>query len=132
LAAAGAAGRHGGRAPQLHRADLVRPALSRRWSATFYSRKFPSPPPNLADRAGCHGCRRLPGSHVAVIKPSQRRHASGLLRRDSDLCVKTMRFLSPDSNFTYAAPDDAAWRRAAIHAVEQLTGKPRLWRLYAD
>jgi putative hemolysin len=43
-----------------------------------------------------------------------------------------MRFFSPNSDFTYAAPDDAAWRRVAIHAIEQLTGKPRLWRLYAD
>jgi putative hemolysin len=43
-----------------------------------------------------------------------------------------MRFFSPDSDFTYAAPEDAAWRRATIHAIEQLTGKPRLWRLYAD
>src|SRR3546814_6029032 len=43
-----------------------------------------------------------------------------------------MRFLNPQSDFTYAAPDDAAWRRAVIHGIEQLTGKPRLWRLYAD
>lgn len=39
---------------------------------------------------------------------------------------------TPDSAFTYAAPEDAAWRRAAIHLIEQATGKPRLWRLYAD
>src|SRR3546814_18704836 len=43
-----------------------------------------------------------------------------------------MRCLNPQSDFTYAAPDDAAWRRAVIHGIEQLTGKPRLWRLYAD
>ena len=43
-----------------------------------------------------------------------------------------MGFLSPDHQFTYAAPDDAAWRRAVIHGIEQMTGKPRLWRLYAD
>ncbi|WP_340115965.1 lysophospholipid acyltransferase family protein [Pelagibius sp. 7325] len=43
-----------------------------------------------------------------------------------------MRFLSPAEDFTYAAPDDAAWRRAVIHGIEQLTGKPRLWRLYAE
>lgn len=43
-----------------------------------------------------------------------------------------MRFLTPAGDFTYAAPDDAAWRRAVIHGIEQLTGKPRLWRLYAD
>lgn len=43
-----------------------------------------------------------------------------------------MRLLSPNSDFTYAAPEDAAWRRSLIHAIEQLTGKPRLWRLYAD
>src|SRR3546814_5801898 len=43
-----------------------------------------------------------------------------------------MRFLNPQSDFTYAAPDDAAWRHAIIHGIEQLTGKPRLWRLYAD
>jgi len=43
-----------------------------------------------------------------------------------------MRFLDPDSDFTYAAPEDAAWRRALIHAIEQFTGKPRLQRLYAD
>lgn len=43
-----------------------------------------------------------------------------------------MRFLSPDSDFTYAAADDPVWRRRLIHGIEQLTGKPRLWRLYAD
>ncbi len=43
-----------------------------------------------------------------------------------------MRLLTPAGDFTYAAPDDAAWRRAVIHGIEQLTGKPRLWRLYAD
>jgi putative hemolysin len=43
-----------------------------------------------------------------------------------------MRFLTPADDFTYAAPDDAVWRRAVIHGIEQLTGKPRLWRLYAE
>jgi putative hemolysin len=43
-----------------------------------------------------------------------------------------MRFFRPDSDFTYAAPEDTAWRRTVIHGIEQLTGKPRLWRLYAD
>jgi putative hemolysin len=43
-----------------------------------------------------------------------------------------MRFFSPDSDFTYAAPEDAVWRRSLIHAIEQVSGKPRLWRLYAD
>ncbi|WP_193367138.1 lysophospholipid acyltransferase family protein [Pelagibius marinus] len=43
-----------------------------------------------------------------------------------------MRFLSPTPDFTYATPEDAAWRRRVIHGIEQLTGKPRLWRLYAD
>ena len=43
-----------------------------------------------------------------------------------------MRFFRPDSDFTYAAPEDMAWRRTVIHGIEQLTGKPRLWRLYAD
>ncbi len=43
-----------------------------------------------------------------------------------------MRFFSPATDFTYADPGDAAWRRAVIHGIEQLTGKPRLWRLYAD
>lgn len=43
-----------------------------------------------------------------------------------------MRFLFPQHDFTYAAPDDAAWRRSMIHGIEQLTGKPLLWRLYSD
>lgn len=43
-----------------------------------------------------------------------------------------MSLLAPASDFTYASPADAGWRRALIHAIEQLTGKPRLWRLYAD
>jgi len=43
-----------------------------------------------------------------------------------------MRFLTPADGFTYAASDDAPWRRAVIHGIEQLTGKPRLWRLYAE
>lgn len=43
-----------------------------------------------------------------------------------------MRFFSPLREFTYAAPEDAAWRRFLIHAIEQLTGKPRLWRLYSE
>ena len=43
-----------------------------------------------------------------------------------------MRFFSPSSDFTYAAPEDAPWRRAVIHGIEQLTGKPRLWRLYSE
>lgn len=43
-----------------------------------------------------------------------------------------MRFFTPTDDFTYAAPDDAIWRRAVIHGIEQLTGKPRLWRLYAE
>ena len=43
-----------------------------------------------------------------------------------------MRFLTPATDFTYAAPEDPAWRRGLIHSIEQLTGKPRLWRLYAD
>lgn len=43
-----------------------------------------------------------------------------------------MRFFSPTSEFTYAAPEDAAWRRFAIHAIEQVTGKPLLWRLYSE
>jgi putative hemolysin len=34
--------------------------------------------------------------------------------------------------FSYAAPDDAPWRRVLIHGVEQLTGKPRLRRMYDD
>lgn len=42
------------------------------------------------------------------------------------------RLSPPVAGFTYAAPDDAAWRRGVIHAIEQITGKPRLWRLYAD
>lgn len=43
-----------------------------------------------------------------------------------------MRFFSPTQQFTYAAPDDTVWRRALIHAIEQFTGKPRLWRLYSE
>ena len=43
-----------------------------------------------------------------------------------------MSLLVPTSDFTYAAPEDAPWRRTLIHMIEQLTGKPRLWRLYAD
>lgn len=43
-----------------------------------------------------------------------------------------MSLLAPASDFTYASPEDAPWRRALIHAIEQLTGKPRLWRLYSD
>lgn len=35
-------------------------------------------------------------------------------------------------DFTYADPGDPAWRRRVIHGIERLTGKPRLWRLYAD
>lgn len=43
-----------------------------------------------------------------------------------------MTFLASASHFTYASPEDAPWRRALIHVIEQVTGKPRLWRLYAD
>lgn len=49
-----------------------------------------------------------------------------------------MRFFSPareftpNHAFTYAAPEDAVWRRYVIHAIEQLTGKPRLWKLYSE
>jgi hypothetical protein len=43
-----------------------------------------------------------------------------------------MRLLTPTPEFTYADSEDAAWRRRVIHGIEQLTGKPRLWRLYAD
>lgn len=43
-----------------------------------------------------------------------------------------MTLLASASHFTYASPEDAQWRRALIHAIEQVTGKPRLWRLYAD
>jgi len=43
-----------------------------------------------------------------------------------------MRFFTPSNEFTYAAPEDTPWRRVVIHGIEQLTGKPRLWRLYAD
>jgi putative hemolysin len=32
--------------------------------------------------------------------------------------------------FSYATPDDAPWRRALIQGIEQVTGKPKLWRLY--
>ncbi|MGD1879787.1 MAG: lysophospholipid acyltransferase family protein [Kiloniellaceae bacterium] len=46
--------------------------------------------------------------------------------------LKPVKTFGPASDFTYAAADDAAWRRAVIHGIEQLTGKPRLWRLYAD
>jgi len=42
------------------------------------------------------------------------------------------RFLNPTADFTYAAPEDPLWRRRLIHGIEQLTGKSRLWRLYAD
>ncbi len=35
-------------------------------------------------------------------------------------------------DFSYASPDDARWRRAVIHRIELITGKPRLWRLYRD
>ena len=34
--------------------------------------------------------------------------------------------------FSYASPEDARWRRAVIHRIEQATGKPRLWALYED
>ncbi len=34
------------------------------------------------------------------------------------------------SDFTYADPGDAGWRRAAIRAIEAVTGKRRLRRLY--
>lgn len=54
------------------------------------------------------------------------------MRQDSNFPAAAMRFLEPDSDFTYAAPEDAPWRRVVIHAIEQLTGKPRLQRLYAD
>ncbi|WP_420345499.1 lysophospholipid acyltransferase family protein [Pelagibius sp.] len=43
-----------------------------------------------------------------------------------------MSILSPTTDFTYASPEDAPWRRTVIHTIEQLTGKPRLWRLYED
>lgn len=43
-----------------------------------------------------------------------------------------MSLFVPTSDFTYASPENAQWRRAVIHAIEQVTGKPRLWRLYAD
>ncbi|WP_205944462.1 hypothetical protein [Pelagibius litoralis] len=43
-----------------------------------------------------------------------------------------MNLLAPTSDFTYASPQDTRWRRAVIHAIEQITGKPRLRRLYAD
>lgn len=36
------------------------------------------------------------------------------------------------SQFTYASPDDAFWRRATIHCIELATGKRRLRRLYED
>src|SRR3546814_14697920 len=76
-------------------------------------------------------CARSPQSHsrhraVATASPTR------AIRRDSDRDAMAMRFLNPQSDFTYAAPDDAAWRRAVIHGLEQLTGKPRLWRPSAD
>jgi len=36
----------------------------------------------------------------------------------------------PSSEFSYACPGDAIWRRGLIRCVERITGKPRLWRLY--
>lgn len=58
--------------------------------------------------------------HRAVMKPVQ----------EGPVNVKT--FLASASHFTYASPEDAPWRRALIRAIEQVTGKPRLRRLYAD
>jgi len=40
--------------------------------------------------------------------------------------------LIPAREFSYATPEDSAYRRAVIHWIEQLTGKPRLRRLYED
>src|SRR3546814_11236726 len=76
-------------------------------------------------------CARSPQSHsrhraVATASPTR------AIRRDSDRDAMAMRFLNPQSDFTYAAPDDAAWRRAVIHGIAQLTGKPRPWRPHAD
>ena len=33
-------------------------------------------------------------------------------------------------DFSYACPEDAAWRQGLIRAIEHVSGKPRLWRLY--
>ena len=38
----------------------------------------------------------------------------------------------PAREFSYATSEDSAYRRAVIHWIEQLTGKPRLRRLYED
>ena len=43
-----------------------------------------------------------------------------------------MRSLIPARDFSYAMPEDSAYRRAVIHWIEQATGKPRLRRLYED
>ena len=43
-----------------------------------------------------------------------------------------MPFFAPNHDFTYSMPEDAPWRRGVIHAIEQITGKPRLWRLYSE
>ncbi len=34
------------------------------------------------------------------------------------------------SDFSYATPEDAAWRRGLIRCIERLSGKPKLWGLY--
>jgi putative hemolysin len=36
------------------------------------------------------------------------------------------------SEFSYASPQDVMWRRGLIRCVERISGKPRLWRLYAS
>lgn len=33
-------------------------------------------------------------------------------------------------DFSYASPEDAAWRRGLIRCIEWLAGKPKLWGLY--
>ena len=43
-----------------------------------------------------------------------------------------MRSFIPAREFSYAMPEDSAYRRAVIHWIEQATGKPRLRRLYED
>jgi putative hemolysin len=50
-----------------------------------------------------------------------------------DLPVLAMDFnTAPEVRFSYAAPEDAFWRRLLIHAVEKVTGQPKLRRHYAN
>jgi len=77
---------------------------------------------------------RNPGDslvHAAVTFSSSQGHPAGLRSRIHHPAVTTLRLLTPTPDFTYAASEDTPWRRRVIHGIEQLTGKPRLRRLYA-